>query len=220
MVEYGDLSTPDRRRAALHPSAAAAGPPAQSLLLQAAAAAATTDDSRTLFVTGPPKSGRSSLAMDAAYSIASSSSSQALCRQHCEGPCRCVAATLIVPAVSQDALFPLYCQQSVSTNTNNKEQGEPSFQVQMQQLQQSKQTHYQPHVLQRIQVRHVASVHCLLTYLLTVQGLPAEEQPWGGIVVDSLDRLVESSFQQHGSSADVANQTMMLSQVGTLLNDG
>jgi hypothetical protein len=208
-------------------------------LLQSAAAAAfrqSTNENgnanspppRRMLLQGPPKSGRSSVTLDLAYAIAAATP----CRQHCEASsssCRCVAVTLFLPcnndngAAPQDPQFPLHCQELTTTHvlqdtngTNNYEkqhhQGQHSFQVQMQQLEQSKAavssqhatTAWKMDILRRIQVRHVASVREVWEYLLTVQGKPVGEQPWGGILMDSLDVLTGSnsatdSADDHGT---------------------
>jgi hypothetical protein len=59
-------------------------------------------------------------------------------------------------------------------------------------------------ILRRIQVRHVTSVRDVWEYLLTVQGKPVGEQPWGGILMDSLDVLTggntaTGSTDDHGT---------------------
>jgi hypothetical protein len=150
-----------------------------------------------MLLQGPPKSGRSSVAMDLAYAIAAATP----CRQHCEASCRCVAVTIFLPcnndngAAQQDPQFPLHCQELTTThvqqdmNGNNstalhQQQGQHSFQAQMQQLEQSKAavssqhatTAWKMDILRRIQVRHgVASVREVWEYLLTVQGKPCGE---------------------------------------------
>jgi hypothetical protein len=233
VMESGDQSTPDSRRMrtaasgmATTPSTNAGSKQYPPSLLQSAASAASKlstananenanspSPPRRMLLQGPPKSGRSSVAMDSAYAIAAATP----CRQHCEASspsCRCVAVTLFLPcnndnapAAQQDPQFPLYCQElaaqqqdanattSTSTNTDLQQQGQHSFQVQMQQLEQSKAavssqhatTTWKMDILRRIQVRHVASVREVWEYLLTVQGKPVGEQPWGGIVMDGLD---------------------------------
>jgi hypothetical protein len=163
---------------------------------------------RRMLLQGPPKSGRSSITMDLAYAIAAATP----CRQHCEASsssCRCVAVTLFLPCnndtsnggAQQDPQFPLHCQKLTTTHVHQddqqQQQGQHSFQVQMQQLEQSKAavssqhatTAWKMDILRRIQVRHVTSVREVWQYLLTVQGKPVGEQPWGGILIDSLDVL-------------------------------
>jgi hypothetical protein len=92
----------------------------------------------------------------------------------------------------------------------HQQQGQHSFQAQMQQLEQSKAavssqhatTAWKMDILRRIQVRHVTSVRDVWEYLLTVQGKPVGEQPWGGILMDSLDVLTAAttgSSDDHGS---------------------
>lgn len=207
----------------------------QPSLLQSAAAASfkqsanANDNSppRRMLLQGPPKSGRSSVAMDLAYATATATP----CRQHCEmssSSCRCVAVTLFLPcnndngAAQQDPQFPLHCQELATPNvrqdtnssisTSLQQQGQHSFQVEMQQLEQSKAavssqhatTAWKMDILRRIQIRHVASVLEVWEYLLTVQGKPVGEQPWGGILVDSLDVLTggntaTGSTDDHGT---------------------
>jgi hypothetical protein len=133
--------------------------------------------------------------------------------------------TIFVPIATQsedEDFFPLYCQEIVSNNSNNNTIEPFSFQVQVQQLEQSKHSHsnksgWSPAVLGRIQVRHVSTAREILLYLLTLQGKPVAEQPWGGIVVDSLDLLCSGSAG--GTTASPAplaavDPGMLLSQVG------
>jgi hypothetical protein len=242
VVESGDQSTPDSRRMRtasndMETTPASNGSSQQyppSLLQSAAAASRQSTNENTnsppprrMLLQGPPKSGRSSVTMDLAYAIAAATP----CRQHCEASsssCRCVAVTLFLPcnndngAAQQDPQFPLHCQELTTThaqqdtngtNSNYKQQqGQHSFQVQMQQLEQSKAavssqhatTAWKMDILRRIQVRHVTSVREVWEYLLTVQGKPVGEQPWGGILIDSLDVLTGSnsttgSTDDHGT---------------------
>jgi hypothetical protein len=225
VVESGDQSTPDSRRmrTAVNgmdttPASNGGTSPYPPSLLQSAASASkqstnenenTNSPPRRILLQGPPKSGRSSVAMDLAYAIAAATP----CRQHCEASCRCVAVSLFLPcnndngAAQQDPQFPLHCQELTTThvqqdangNISNplQQHGQHSFQVQMQQLEQSKAavssqhgtTAWKMDILRRIQVRHVTSVREVWEYLLTVQGKPVGEQPWGGILMDNLDVL-------------------------------
>ena len=240
VVESGDQSTPDSRRKRTTANGIDTTPATNAnikhyppSLLQSAAAASKQSPNenanensppRRMLLQGLPKSGRSSVAMDLAYAIAAAT----LCRQHCEASCRCVAVTLFLPchnnngAAQQDPQFPLHCQELTTTqvqrdtNGNNstalQQQRQDSFQVQMQQLEQSKAavssqhatTAWKMDILRRIQVRHVTSVREVWEYLLTVQGRPVGEQPWGGILIDSLDVLTggnaaTGSTDDHGT---------------------
>lgn len=68
-------------------------------------------------------------------------------------------------------------------------------------------------LLRRIQVLHVVDIQRAYTDLLTLQGWPITEQPWGGIIVDDLDKMVicragwpyyqynNGHNQQHNNSA-------------------
>jgi len=138
---------------------------------------------KPILLQGPPKSGRSSLVLDWAYATAA----RTPCQCHLQ-PCRCVAVSIILGCQSDS--FPLSCREisnkaspSVllpSSNNNNT---------------------WNPAILRRIQVHHVVSVRDVLEYLLTVQGKPAAEQTYGGIIVDDLDILCE-------------NNGMLMSQIG------
>jgi hypothetical protein len=197
VVECGDLSTPDSRRLRTAANAMATSMTATSCihyppsLLQSAAASKRT--TRRMLLQGPPKSGRSSVAMDLAYAIAAATP----CREHCKtssSSCRCIAVTLFLAADNnaQDS-FPLYCQELTKNQHAAQETALQSFQVQIQQLEQSKaatrHATWKMDILRRIQVRHVVSVREVWKYLMTVQGKPVGEQPWGGILIDSLDAL-------------------------------
>jgi hypothetical protein len=232
VVESGDPSTPDSRRMRTAANGMVTIPVTYGSsnqyppsLLQSAAAAVSkqgaannenaNSDSRRMLLQGPPKSGRSSVTMDLAYAIAAATP----CRQHCEASCRCVAVTLFLPCdtSNDNDQFPLYCQKMTTTQqdtngttcTTPQQQGQHSFEAQMQQLEQSKAavsqsttTAWKMDVLRRIQVRHVVSVREVWEYLLTVQGKPVGEQPWGGILMDSLDVLTAAttgSSDDHGS---------------------
>jgi hypothetical protein len=152
--------------------------------------------------------------MDLAYAIAAATP----CRQHCEASlssCRCIAVTLFLAADNnaQDT-FPLYCQELTKNQHAAQETALQSFQVQIQQLEQSKaatrHATWKMGILRRIQVRHVVSVREVWEYLLTVQGKPVWEQPWGGILIDSLDILTATTG---GPGAD--DHGMRMSQLCT-----
>jgi hypothetical protein len=68
----------------------------------------------------------------------------------------------------------------------------------------------QQHALQGIQVRLVNGLEDVLQYLLSLAGLPIEQQPVGGILIDGLNRLV------YPQSQDPATATIQMSQIGTL----
>ena len=148
--------------------------------------------------------------MDLALSLASNDPCR--CRiiggDGCEN---CVSVTLIVPAVpaeDQEA-FPLLCRPAVEENSMD------DILVTSSQMQRRQQNRFQPdttqqHAFQRIQVRHVAGMEDLMHYLLSLAGLPVEQQPVGGILIDGLDQMV------HHQSQDAASHAIRKNQIGKL----
>jgi hypothetical protein len=136
-----------------------------------------------VLLTGPARSGKSSLTMDLAYSIASPDSP---CRLDCQGNCGCIAATIFVSR-AKDVEFPLYCHHLDTHNGQNS-----PWYTALQATDTARESSWDPCVLQRIQVHHVDSVRDILTYLLQIQGAPASERP-RMIVLDDLDVLIAPS---------------------------
>ena len=149
---------------------------------------------KPILLQGPPRSGRSSLLMDLACATAAATP----CRCHLQ-PCRCFAVAIILGSNNMNS-FPLSCQK-VTNNNNNKLSGMvfPSSSNNN-----NTNTTWNPAILRRIQVHHIAHVRDVMEYLLTIQGKTAAEQPWGGIFLDDLDVLCG------------LNEGMLMSQVGKL----
>jgi hypothetical protein len=128
-------------------------------------------------------------------------------------PCEnCIAVALIVPAALNDHWFPLLCRpheqdddshfhSSLTLNLNDQRR-QADFQRRQQQA------------LQRVQVRHVTTLHDVWEYLLQLPGLPVDQQPVGGILLCGLDALMEPLQQLHPH--DPALATIRLTQTGAL----
>jgi hypothetical protein len=162
---------------------------------------------RRILLDGPQKSGKSSLVMDLALSVASrepcrcpcfgtnifqsSTSSTAYCEQTCQN---CVAVTVFVLASNDDRDFPLLCekQQQSTSKLSSRHSNEKIL----------------LNTCKRIHVRHVNTVRDVVSYLLTISGLPIDQQPFGGIFIDDIDVLC--------SRNDSASSLIRMSQVGKL----
>jgi len=179
-------------------------------ILDSAAPAAPPDDAgesgAPLLVHGPPGSGRTSLLMDLAIRRAA----RAPCRcgrgndddndlddSADSAACRCTAVLLFrVADSSADSAdgyrFPLpcHCLQGESTEGRNVQRHSSSSNKNG-----KAETDTSP-LLRRIRVHHLADIRDAYATLLAVQGLPVEEQPWGGILVDDLDKLVHRRGHQ------------------------
>ena len=165
-----------------------------------------------------------SLAVDLALSLASAepcrcqrtgsfgSSSSSGAAAGCEN---CLAATLIVPDITEGdcCTFPPLCRRQDSADGGGggsagllaspldltQQRREASFQTRRQEA------------LQRIQVRHVASLQDVWEYLLQLPGLPMEQHAVGGIILAGLDQLVGIG----GGTQDAAAATIRMTQTGT-----
>ena len=160
----------------------------------------------SILLQGPPKSGRTSIAMDLAYSIAASAPCQ------CPAPnyCACVAVTMFVRAQSNKDPsddFPLICRQ-ILPNEEPKD-----FEMRWKHITQepSRTKGWEPQILKRVQVYHVSSLREVLKYLLSVQSKPLREQPSGSIIIDDLDILA--------SSKELSSQLMTMMQTCTLISN-
>jgi hypothetical protein len=127
--------------------------------------------SRHLFLQGPPKSGRSSLLMDLACELAATTPC------HCPvestvDRCSCIAVALFLPLAQSS--FPIHCQPATNRSTAAS---------------------FSKHLLRRIQVRRIASLHDLLQQLWSIQGEPLEKQP-SALLLDDLDQLVLAQPEQ------------------------
>lgn len=178
---------------------------------------------RRLFsLRGPVKSGKSSLLMDAALAVASNEpcrchsmlgqdllmgqSNTDHCRVRLDQSCQhCTAVTVIVPAM-RDRPFPLPCDrmdESLCSNSNNF--GGPPSNARRKDRQREDKIIA---ASKRIHVRHVTSLKDVISYLLSVTGLPLEEQPAGGIFIDDIDSLCMRN--------DAATTAIRFSQTGMI----
>lgn len=146
-----------------------------------------------ILLCGPSKSGKSSLAMNLAYTKASLVS-PCLCLD--SRMCHCIAVTMYVPAfptsttstpasgatealtssLRNDDNFPLPCRRV--------DKGRAGDELCV--------LDWDPRILKRIRVNWVASVHELLQNLLEMLGKPLQERPrsGGAIIIDDLDLIV------------------------------
>lgn len=150
----------------------------------------------SILLHGPPKSGKTSLALDLAYAMACS----APCR--CQDAsslssfsCTCVAAILFLrekesssPSPSRND-FPLFCRPVQDNNTHSPSttglktlQNHPPPPA-------ASLLDQHPKWLGRIQIQYVSSARQVLHYLLTIPGKPLTKQPIGAILIDDLDLL-------------------------------
>jgi hypothetical protein len=141
---------------------------------------------KRIHLVGAPKTGKTSLVMDMAHSIAQSCP----CRCLPHEICHCLAVTMFVmdrttsSTTTEVEQFPIPCQSvSFSETDHGTEQGrvpapaalsEPRFQIA---------------ALGRIEIRRIQSVKELFQYLLTIQGKPVHDQPYGAMIIDDMDRL-------------------------------
>jgi hypothetical protein len=172
------------------------------------------DIPQRILLRGPPKSGRTSMAMDLACSVAM----DAPCRCRQMNTCRCIAATLFLPMhpdgddendgnnnCSASTRFPLQCHKVDEESVPGEFESPRWMKNQQHHLDAvspapravSPLLDWDPESLGRIEVRHVSSLRQVLRYLLSVQGKPLHEQPLGAIIVDDLDDLAS----KHASSS-------------------
>ena len=171
-----------------------------------------------ILLQGPSKSGKSSLVMDFALSLASKEPCRCnnsfgdnifkvasdCTNQTCQN---CLAVTLFVPA-QRDRPFPLFCEQLDNSNSDYEylredEKGDSNFDEKIRQKELKLN-----YASKRIQVRHVTSISDIIRYLLSITGRPIEEQPFAGLIIDDIDVLC--------SHHDAATAVIRMSQVGTI----
>jgi hypothetical protein len=134
--------------------------------------------SSNIILRGPRKSGRTSLAMNMAHSIATKGNIP--CRGDCGGTsCRCVAVAVLI-AFNAEERFPLCCDYVESMPQD--------LYGQLRVLDESiKSPRWNKPALRRVQVHRMTSVRDVMEYLLSVQGRPPSQQPVGGIIVEDVD---------------------------------
>jgi hypothetical protein len=162
----------------------------------------TRNNSRFLLV-GPEKSGKSSLVMDFALSVATREPCrctrvglniiESMCSEEINRVCcSCYAVTLFVP-LHRDLDFPLLCEMEKSkSRTARSGENEKS------RIWASK----------RIKIMRVNTARDVLSYLLNAVELTAEQQSFGGFIIEDIDVLC--------SRGDPSSSLIRMSQVGKL----
>lgn len=162
--------------------------------------------SSNIILRGPRQSGRTSLAMNMAHSIASKDNIP--CRRDCGGTsCRCVAVAVLIPSNAEER-FPLCCDYVESMPQD--------LYCQLRALDESTQSpRWNKPALRRVQVHHMASVRDVMAYLLSVQGTPPSQRPVGGIVVEDVDCFAMgiANSGEPTSSELTTEQLMTLTQI-------
>lgn len=148
-------------------------------------------------------------------------------RGGCEHSCVAVAILVPITNTGEDDAFPFLCRPAVDDDdtgddemilavsssplTCSRRHRESSRSVRDKPADDLLEQRQRQHeALRRIQVRHVASVEDVWQYLLSLPGLPVDQQPVGGILMDSLEHLMQ--LQPHSDAAAVA---IRMSQTGT-----
>ena len=155
-----------------------------------------SNPSPSIILHGPPKSGKTSLALDLAYAMACS----APCR--CQDAsslssfsCTCVAATLFLREIESSSPspsrndFPLFCRPVQDNNTHTPSTAALETIQNHPQPAAASLLEQHPKLLGRIQIHYVSSARQVLHYLLTIPGKPLTKQPIGAILIDDLDLL-------------------------------
>jgi len=157
------------------------------------------NESSNILLRGPRQSGRSSLAMNMAHSIAASNK----CRGDCgSASCACVAVTILTPLQNNNEdRFPLLC--------NLVESSPQDFYGQLRALQSNPYnkpptSSWNKTALRRIQVHRMASIRDVLDFLLSVQG--KSSCPMGGIIVEDLDCFVRGN---NNSTSELSTEQLM-----------
>jgi hypothetical protein len=178
---------------------------------------------RRILLQGPDECHKMSLVMDLALSVASKEPCR--CRVRPGSACSenshpgrsnnhhnceyCTAVTIISCESSEGTSFPLFCRPvDDGSDHGNLSAVSPT----------GSGTHnlcrpnsFQQFAMRRIHVRHVVqSLEDVLKYLLTVTGLPVEQQPLGGIFIEGLERII----MPH---EDTASLVIQLSQIGKFI---
>ena len=162
----------------------------------------STGEPNRLILKGPPKSGKTSLAMNFAYSMA--------LRGKCHGDCKltgsscsCVAVTFLTCA-NEESPFPLWCEQKFDVlDVKSKLRALDNMDAT-----------WKGNALRRIRVIHLSKLHQLLEYLLSIQSQRQCDRPRQCIIVDDLDRLCIPSGAV-GDAASSSDSFRKIVQAGT-----
>ena len=161
---------------------------------------------RRAFIQGAPKSGKSSLLMEWAITLACSTVKSRSCCSQCQTnpeTCRCNDIDMIL------------CRpQSNNPNPSASESAENFPSILLEQICSPRELL----ALHRIHIHRVRTRRQFLALLLKLQGRAVSEQPRRAILVDDLDRLVSGAENVDGIPDQTAQQhreALLLSQLGT-----
>ena len=150
---------------------------------------------KRIHLVGGSGTGKTSLAMDMAHSAAQVCPCRCLPREICH----CLAVTLFVVDNSSNQTsgsssemehFPIPCQfVSSSTTKSAISEDPPEKSRAAPPTTSNSEPQFQLTALGRIEIRRIQTTKELFQYLLTIQGKPVHDQPFGALVVDDLDRL-------------------------------
>lgn len=164
---------------------------------------------RMIVLNGPKKSGRTSIAMDLAYSCACNF----VCQECVDAAgCQCVGAVFFRSTTQMEAEFPVTCHmvpveddtQDFSTrytNIHDRTHGKNAC--------------FNPTVLKRIRVVYVSSIRDILFELLSLLGKPVSLQSCRCVIIDDLDLIASSETSPTSSMI----QTRTYAFAGLRLND-
>ena len=146
-----------------------------------------TQGRRRLMIKGPSQSGKTSLLLEAAVELATSSTSACACQN-------CVSAT------------PVLLLKRIRNAHNQTEEGdeEDVFPLYAPSKDNSQSKDWDPRVLERIRVHHYASDADLLYALWTLQTMSPNDRPCRGILLDDLTEQSASTEQIIAVFADSA----------------
>jgi hypothetical protein len=178
-----------------------------------------------IMLTGPAKSGKSSLAMNFAYSKAISAA-PCLCLD--ARLCRCNAVTMYRPVLDLTKMTTTSLGNGPEASTTNNLDSVENFPLICRYIdapeELSKQLYedaqesieWDPHLLKQIRVHRISNVRELLQDLLSMLGKPLQEQPrsGGAIIIEDLDKIVAWDVGMcHGNSHWSASTSTIL-QIG------
>lgn len=171
------------------------------------------DNRKRIILSGPKKSGKTSIAMNLACSLASDA--PCTCKQ-IQPLCRCVAVTFFRPASEHDfassddgnendCRFPLPCHLVHDDLDLGPMGNESRLNPTETAYRSTSERDWDVHSLGKIQVHNVNSIREILYYLLSIKGKALHEQPSSAIIIDDLDILASKE----------PNPPMAMLQTGT-----
>jgi hypothetical protein len=159
---------------------------------------------------GVPQSGLSSIAMNMAHSIASSSTQycQGACGAGSTSSCTCVAVSILTPLSTNPTResFPMSCHLVESSPPLD-------FYGQLRALQQQQENDasnnnnntWNKAALRRIQVHRMATIRDVMEYLLNIQS----NYPMGGIILQDLDVFVKGNSATSNANEELSTEQLM-----------